>query len=37
MIKNGMNERDALDKLGIEIGCCRQAFLSHTDYMEDLY
>jgi len=37
MVKNGVHPKDAFEKLGIELQCCKQTLLSHIDYMEDLY
>lgn len=36
LVKEGMNKKDALTKIGIRMTCCRRMFLSHVNIIDDL-
>jgi len=35
MVKDGVDPKDALDKLGLKRYCCRRMILSHIDVIDD--
>lgn len=36
MLKNGICEKDALDKLGLKRYCCRRILLSHVELIDKM-
>ncbi len=36
MVEEGMDPKDALDKLGVKRYCCRRMLLSHVDIIDDI-
>jgi DNA-directed RNA polymerase subunit N (RpoN/RPB10) len=36
MVEDGMDPKDALDKLGVKRYCCRRMLLSHIDIIDDI-